>query len=147
MSPQISRTSRILRYTRIAFSAVCGVLCVLLVVLWVRSYFVVDIVDTPLTEIHLVGGAAIAFQQFHSNWDVECRAEQNPAEYRRQYESSRATTWYTVLTIIPFWSVLIALAILVAAPWLPIRRFSLRTLLIAITIMGLILGTIIYTIR
>src|SRR5436309_31493 len=33
---------RFLRYLRIAFSATCGIACVLLVVLWVRSYWWYD---------------------------------------------------------------------------------------------------------
>jgi len=34
------------RYLRIAFSVTCGIACVLLVVLWVRSYWSVDMEET-----------------------------------------------------------------------------------------------------
>ena len=33
---------RFLRYLRIAFSVTCGIACVLLIVLWVRSYWTID---------------------------------------------------------------------------------------------------------
>src|SRR5437588_73413 len=36
---------RFLRYLRIAFSATCGLACVLLIVLWVRSYSYEDVLD------------------------------------------------------------------------------------------------------
>jgi hypothetical protein len=36
----------LLRNLRIAFSAICGIACVLLIVLWVRSYWVWDLINT-----------------------------------------------------------------------------------------------------
>jgi hypothetical protein len=36
---------RYLRYLRIAFSAICGIACVLLCVLWVRSYWWSDSIE------------------------------------------------------------------------------------------------------
>ena len=47
---------------------------------------------------------------------------------------------------IPYWPLVFVTSLLAVAPWLP-YRFSLRTLLIAITLIGLILGAIIYTTR
>ena len=36
------RLTAFLRYLRVAFSVGCGILCVLLIVLWVRSYMGID---------------------------------------------------------------------------------------------------------
>ena len=33
------------RKLRIAFSAVCGIICLLLIALWVRSYYTIDVVS------------------------------------------------------------------------------------------------------
>jgi hypothetical protein len=39
-----------LRYLRIAFSVTCGIACVLLIVLWVRSYFDGDVIQWSVTR-------------------------------------------------------------------------------------------------
>jgi hypothetical protein len=57
--------SRTLRYLRIAFSALCGIICLLLIVLWVRSYYFNEQVSGPAFGKHLAfqsrqGRAAMA---------------------------------------------------------------------------------------
>lgn len=42
--------------------------------------------------------------------------------------------------MMPHWFAVLAAATLAALPWLPFKRFSLRTLLIAITAVALVLG-------
>src|SRR4051794_26966620 len=44
------RFRRMLRYLRIVFSAFCGLACVLLIALWVRSYYWVDAVTVPISS-------------------------------------------------------------------------------------------------
>jgi hypothetical protein len=41
---------RLIRSLRIAVSAVCGILCLLLIVLWVRSYWWLDIISGPVAN-------------------------------------------------------------------------------------------------
>ena len=53
------------RKLRIAWSVVCGVTCVLLIGLWVRSYWKMDILDVPLhrsqVEFGSYHGYALAY--------------------------------------------------------------------------------------
>ncbi len=95
-----------LRYLRIAFSAVCGVVCVLLVVLW---WNILHIQKSIL-------GFGIA---------------------------SEPQTW---TLRVPYWFTIALLATCGCAPWIP-YRFSLRTLLIATTLLALTLGLVIATTR
>ena len=48
--------------------------------------------------------------------------------------------------IIPFWAPVLVLSLIAVAPWLP-QRFSLRTLLIATTLVAVVLGLIVWSIR
>ena len=41
-----------IRYLRIAFSVMCGIACVLLIALWVRSYWWADTVGLAATPFH-----------------------------------------------------------------------------------------------
>jgi hypothetical protein len=59
--------------------------------------------------------------------------------YANQF-STRAT-WR-----VPIWCVVISAATLAAVPWLP-NRFSLRTLLIATSLVALVLGLVVYVTR
>jgi hypothetical protein len=53
--------SRDRRYLRIAFSGVCGVVCLLLIVLWVRSYWYCDEIVALKTCVGLVRGQCALF--------------------------------------------------------------------------------------
>src|SRR5262245_32475259 len=53
-----SNTLMSLRKLRIAWSAFCGLAAVLLVVLWVRSYWRVEMIACPLTSNYYIGAAS-----------------------------------------------------------------------------------------
>jgi hypothetical protein len=61
------------------------------------------------------------------------------------YENYRS---YALGLTVPHWFAMFALGALAAAPWIPwSRRFSLRTLLITMTLIAVALGLVIYTAR
>ena len=150
------------RKLRIAWSVGWSVLCLMLIVLWVRSYWWVEGFSVPLTSKYYFGAASspgcIGFA-FHPVWkssDQVWHFDSVPTE--RWLENVRhdrlpniSRVWGTFdfqrySYIAPDWFVLIVVATLAAIPWLPLR-FSLRTLLIAITLVAITLGTIIATTR
>jgi hypothetical protein len=147
---------RSLRYLRIAFSATCLIVCVLLVALWVRSYWWLDFVRIPLTVSRGVCGSSfngqlsIGMLNESSNpraWSDYCLPFEkfDPKAVRHlsgRFSLENPLIWF------PHWF-LVALTIpgtLLARPW-TIRRFSLRTLLIAMTLVAVVLGLIVWAAR
>jgi hypothetical protein len=160
------------RNLRIAFSATCLVACLLLIVLWVRSYWALDTVQ------HLAAGSRgygvvsdmgrLIFTRFdlppdlvnryfkNSRWFVRHssqadvppsrRAEPTPVSWSVVHKQSE---YQRTLFTVPYWFPLL-LAVVIAAisaialriPW-P-RRFTLRTLLIATTLVALVLGLVMW---
>jgi Na+/melibiose symporter-like transporter len=148
------------RKLRIAWSVFCGVAAVLLIVLWVRSYWWYDTIggQGPASEYSFAlshgflsvwgspnllspqGLTKIAFvtrpagaEPFVSSW--------------RPYYLSVPTSGEQLL--IPLWIFVLAFGTAAAVPWLPCwsKRFSLRTLLIATTLVAVVLGLIVWQVR
>ena len=158
------------RKLRIAWSVVCGLAAVLLIVLWVRSFIWLDKFYYPLAipkgiliqswdgEIWC-GRATFLRLTFNDRWEIDGirinRATSSPdlrpfrtEEYRgvlrfgyvyyEYYQGAGAShAWVVVASVIA--------AVL---PWIrwP-KRFTLRTLLIATTLVALLLGGIVYAVR
>ena len=71
------------RKLRIAFSAVCGILCLLLMVLWIRSYLYWDLVSKTTTEgeylsfvtgygtLSVIKSTEPTFLTHSAGWDIE----------------------------------------------------------------------------
>jgi hypothetical protein len=144
------------RKLRIAYSVTCAIACALLVVLWVRSYRWVDVVDVSnWYETYSIHGEVLVL-----NYDPEI-AYGEPWSHD-QYATSRipggwrntGTTLGFKITdspagksiLFPYWfpiSVL-ALAGFAASCGLLDWRFGLRTLLIAITLLAVVLGLVVW---
>ena len=142
------------RKLRIAWSVGSGVACVMLLVLWVRSYRAYDVVGvvTPAGDefsFHSTGGylGIILGADFHwmagqMKWrHVSGERDRDlqglpppwlPHHWRESFGSS---------TDVPHWMLFVLIALCGAIPWLR-SRFSLRTLLIATTLVGVGLGLI-----
>jgi hypothetical protein len=143
------------RKLRIAWSAVCGVLCLLLVALWVRSTWYSEECWFPLPNNHGLGFGSsrhclhIAIQDRTVNPSTyivgyACTDQKAllPAENWHTFLGFRAARDADIFTIsIPYWFLLLIFA---ALPWLPFKRFSLRTLLIATTLVAVVLGLIVW---
>ena len=153
------------RKLRIAWAVVCAIACVLLCALWVRSYWWMDGVGGDyrgrftsigsdsgtinyLSTRALVGLVGIG-PGFHS---FPVTAKSGSEEESSDDESDTAYrflgfewNWFAdgVIASVPFWFAVLIAAIFAAVPWLR-WRFSLRTLLIATTLVAVMLGLIVW---
>jgi hypothetical protein len=158
-----------LRYLRIAVSVVSLVACVLLIALWVRSYWYWDQLYNPITQTRLVivesasGRAVLVMTSTVPGspwtWHLSQRLDgkywggplQNVQEENRHTGIGGfgyyVTPWNTTYRV-PYWFLVLLFAMLGAAPWIKwSKQFSLRTLLIATTIVAMVLGAVVYATR
>jgi hypothetical protein len=146
------------RKLRIAWSVAWGVVAVLLIVLWVRSYWEIDKYGKQLPDANGFAllsrsGAvycAIGDQEFAMDLDVTWRfilTRISVAEAVAERTTSRhfviANDSMITIVRVPDLCLLGLTTALVAAPWLR-SRFSLRTLLIATTLLAVVLGLIVW---
>jgi hypothetical protein len=153
---------------RIGWSALCGIVCAMLVVLWMRSFFraeyferVVDVkplygmgnrerilnctgslefTKEPVINAHIhCLPSGWQFQHYNSAKGIR---EVNWLRFQWQsvpkYQVVRFPHWFPVLVI----GIVGMLPWIYNRPWLP-HRFSLRTLLIATTLVAVVLGLIV----
>lgn len=158
--------SRTLFYCRVAFSAICGIACVLLIVLWVRSYAKFDHTWVPVSPtrtfcvITCKGYASFGtppvkyFRDRGSvaSWD-HSSGDANKRALIARTQSCLGVRWTTLQpaerglqVIVPIWMLIAFVLLIGTAPfWLPKLRFSLRTLLITTTIIAAALGLAIWS--
>jgi hypothetical protein len=144
------------KYLRIVVTALSLTACVLLIALWVRSYW---------RTYYILGlrGNVGEFSIGSENGRVGCIWPTTPLSIfsveRWQFgsESPDRTPFPGVLgfyygdlvlglsgIILPYWFIVLAMAATAISPWLPwSRRFSLRTLLIATTLIAGGLGIVV----
>src|ERR1700742_121832 len=136
------------RKLRIAWSAFCGILCLLLIVLWARSYRQVNNVNVRLGNARILtfysglGSLAISvsgpglWPPGGSSFQVVTQpaarikkrvVEQGIVEPRLQLSQTATNT----SLFMRYWIPLVAMGLLVGIVWIPwSSRFGLRTLLI-----------------
>jgi hypothetical protein len=141
------------RNLRIAWSVVWGLAAVLLIVLWVRSY-------TWMDTTGFIADHVLASIQGKLLWDAPLNVIARPGSPSLvTYSTARFGGTYSlpldaiVVTPgpggsgIPIWIPTLIAAVLASMPWMSKRRFSLRTLLIATTLVAGVLGLIAYAAR
>jgi hypothetical protein len=140
------------RKLRIAWSVVCGIACVLLIGLWVRSYYVCDSVHVPTWGSMRVGAlrgiisiAASRETSMGWTWNAIPTARLMPVLGSGPTWSFRSEPPYTFL-VFPHRLLIAISGMLCIAPWIR-WRFTLRTLLIATTLVALVLGVIAWAVR
>jgi hypothetical protein len=156
-----------LKYLRIAVTALCLTACVLLCVLWLRSYRTFDCLHLRISSARLVGIGSVYGKCLATVYATHAEAPKTwllahgPAsrgslEYIEEssvtlYESGsllwvgRSTTSDTIV-LAPHLLLIILGAAVSVVPWLRwSKRFSLRTLLITTTLLAVGLGMIIGT--
>jgi hypothetical protein len=153
--------SRLIRWLRISASAVCLIICFLLIVLWVRSYWKWDQFDGYLSamarefKIESMRGELIV-REFSDKpgWALSTRSLKEVLARRRlvdrQYEfaSIQGLLVSDNTICLPLWIPVALAAALAYVPWLPWpTRFSLRTMLIATTVFALLLGLVVWWVR
>jgi hypothetical protein len=166
------------RKLRIAFSAMCGVVCLLLVALWVRSYWQFDqfaqlgrnrtyygctsaqgrilLGKSNDSNLYTVFGTQPIRRHFSlKEWDAVANVAFFPAtvseskapailpwlKFQRDFYIQYGTGTSYEITL-PYWLLAVTISALGLLPWLP-YRFSLRTLLIGMTVLAVALGRII----
>jgi hypothetical protein len=148
---------RILQLLRIAFSVVCGIVCLLIIVLWVRTKYAIDAIDGPLSNsvkfcvMSRHGGIGLLLGGSNSEWSYR----KYPADewVRSQididigYKTALGFVQYakgsSVFRIrVPYWPLVSLSAVFAAIPWLR-WRYSLRTLLIATTLVAILMGLVV----
>jgi hypothetical protein len=151
------------RKLRIAWSVGCGVACVLLIVLWLRSYRTFDAIGWPVTSrmnFQLQSGIGSwhinATEQGRPITSLELQSVDIPdgEEIRTALRNLAPSgfalrySYNSCFICFPQWlPVLIMAAIGAAAAPLIRCRFSLRTLLIATTLTSMVLGMAAYAAR
>jgi hypothetical protein len=144
------------RKLRIAWSVGCGILCLLLIVLWVRSLRAEDRLsghfDTSFGfRIYSSRGCIVCyapnmpFQPSNVPWHLAIGSEYWLGESDPRIASvpklhyHREEMWATL----PHWFLLGTCVTFATVPWLP-YRYSLRTLLIATTLVAVLLWLIVW---
>src|SRR4051812_49208277 len=146
------------RKLRIAFSVTCSIAFVLLVVFWVRSYSLsttTQILVTPQIRyyLHSLDGTVAIHR-----WYRSFRAREFMPQFPKSEMSWLTTNKGISITRNPavgiesvsvsYWLLTLGTLAIGTVPWLhwP-RRFTLRTLLIATTLVALVLGLAAYALR
>jgi hypothetical protein len=146
------------RKLRIAWSVACVNACLLLIVLWLRSYEWLDGFTVPASASSAVeagtlpGVVAVGVRHVTENFRIDHRPV---AEWRTMHSGPSQLWGGTMLTqstsaiYIPCWLLVLVSVILAGVPWRKTfgRRFSLRTLLIATTLIAVVLGLIVWAAR
>jgi hypothetical protein len=153
------------RKLRIAFSAVCGIVCLLLIALWVRSYWFADTIglsqrfslSTYRGELVVgivtdnsgffqvdQGYASQELSDVFDSWNVRGAAHPTWSVLLARGEALPGSLNFIVVEFYTLLSIPL-IAALVAAPWMRwSNRFSLRTLLIGMTLIAALLGAIVW---
>ncbi len=152
------------RKLRIAWSVVWGVVAVLLIVLWVRSYWKLDGVsgnrgnhyvylDTLQGELHFArivpsSAGPIPWRAFHNpivDTDLQSRDASQKGSHRVLGFAWKVfgNGWQVAVAL---WLPALISGVIAVAPWTRqlYWRFSLRTLLIATTLVAVVLGLIVW---
>jgi hypothetical protein len=146
------------RKLRIAVSVTCGIACVLLIVLWVRSYWKWDTLASRLpTGSNLVltswgGDFSVGIDHQPGpfaptealEFDSRLKSSWTRDESERGFGIHRGPTYLIIAS--PAWFWVLTGVLLSGAPWIR-KRFSLRTLLIATALVAVVLGLIVWSVR
>ena len=146
------------RKLRITWTVFCGIACVLLICLWVRSYWKSDSLVWKVNDNLMVnvsphrgrvtvsgveGSKEMRLQsvsRFHiSTLPINMISSSPQWNISRQSQPTAA-----VIITVPLWSVILLTTTIAAAPCL---RLNLRTLLFATTLVAVVLGLVVYAVR
>jgi hypothetical protein len=135
------------RKLRIAVSVFFGLLTVALCVLWVRSYSWFDSYNIGRHRFTALAGWIYVDEQFAFT-GVRDRSWQYHLDGKNKYVlfelgASATATPQGIGQGLPFLLIFFVGLMLGGMPWLPLRRFSLRAMLIATTLVAVVLGLIV----
>jgi 4-amino-4-deoxy-L-arabinose transferase-like glycosyltransferase len=130
------------KYLKVAVTAVSLLVCVLLVALWVRSYsywdyYPLEIDDEFFSMMSVNGMFAVIKDDVPYFVDKDRDESVDPSEPPWWFESKDDV----LVVIAPHWFYATIFAAIAAIPWMK-WRFSLRTLLIVMTLFAVFFGMI-----
>ena len=134
---------RIVRWLRITWTALCVIAVVLLCVIWVRSYSSMQLWHLTRQHAAMVADGTIMFD---GAWMPTDRiAPYEPGEVIQTWDHGPHYIYDRVGGLdIDCWESIVAVVAIGIMPWLS-WRFSLRTLLIAIALIAVVLGLIVWS--
>jgi hypothetical protein len=164
LSPTGSPTTAAMKHRtlRIAWSVAWGILCLLLIALWLRSYWWRDNYGFSFFGRQIVDANSM-YGQLTLYWHDD-GPEPNRLGLRTKRVKDHMADMERLLgrpevvprphfrllrqqpvsyLLLPHWSVVLVIAVAAGASWLPFR-FSLRTLLIGMTVIAALLGFVIW---
>src|SRR5687768_10169719 len=141
---------------RIAFSVLCGIACLLLLALWVRSYWGRvgrEVLVTPAYryEISTENGTLIVLQRQRVFISFEATLAYPETMFadvstKKRLGIGRYVSDYFSAVGFSYWLLILITMLPGAAPWMR-WRFSMRTLLVAVTVAAVVLGTIVWAVK
>jgi hypothetical protein len=142
------------RKLRIAFSVTCLMACVLLIVLWVRSYKRVESLCLGTSSGNLSFASYVGRLQVlvsgvpaHSSFGSQ-KMDVIPTDVTTWAFNTESVPFRLIVAAVPFWFPVLLSATFAAMPWIRyFRRFSVRTLLIATTLVAIVLGLVVWATR
>jgi hypothetical protein len=158
---------RIIRGLKITWTATCGIACVLLIALWVRSYSQIDSlfsqvgceigIESICGEVCLIefapsNDSRIGLPRWFSVGSVvidDVDRARLPNTFLGFGYSRWIKRWssYGKELCIPHWFALLFLATFAVSPWIQLpKHFSLRTLLLATTLVCVVLGLVVWAV-
>jgi hypothetical protein len=142
-----SKSPRRFRRTRIAVSVFFGVLTAALCVLWVRSYWWVDVVRRGTESVGSSQGRIFVNDVYNLPGKGKV-VTRSIAGNRIHFWTARQEDLVAVGVgkVFPQWPAILLAVVSSAAPWLH-YRFSLRTLLIATTLVAVVFGLVSFLAR
>jgi FtsH-binding integral membrane protein len=147
------------RKLRVAWSITCSIACVLLIMLLVRSYWWVDNMLLPPSKrtMAISQEGVLVFSSQPVQYDTGYRwlLSFSVDDIPSRIKSAPTSRWgfssgpFATFLIFPHWFPVLFFATLVAVPWIrqTPKRFSLRTLLIATTLIAMVLGLVVWATR
>ena len=148
MVDELKNMPRYLRWLRISWTAFSGIAALLFVALWVRSEHHFDSIGSVLSaqgRLYLSPNVAF-FPTDVRGATIESYSHLRGAVTTIVARNVEVTPASGTGPVIPLWAPALIASITAIAPWLPIRRFSLRTLLIATTLLSILLGLVAWSI-
>ena len=140
-----------LKHLRIAVTALSLTACVLLIALWVRTYSSIEVIrgkaaGYPYLMESSGGGARFVLYKvgkLSNTWSVESRENVKREGPTIGFDWMFNTKRFMLGS--PYWFLILSGIGMAMVPWLPwFRRFSLRTLLLAMTLVAVGMGAVIY---
>jgi hypothetical protein len=143
-----ARLTALLQYLRITFLVGCSILCLLLIVLWVRSYWWIEyasvirskraeyVVSCDRGRIVLSGGFTA----------LQPGIRLGPKEVPIRFRAGSVLGYSGPVRWVSCWLATMTTAAVVALTWIR-WRFSLRTLLVAATLVAVGLGVVVMMLK